>query len=642
MRVTNQMISDRVAFNLTRSLDRFMRLQSMMSSGRRIEKPSDDPIGTHKDLGYRHILSGIGQFRSNISSALSLLSRYDNILGNINDSLSTANELAISLANDTYDDVARAAAAEEAKSLFEQIIALGNSRLEGRYIFSGFRTGTQSFRLGTHGVEYMGDRGDIRVEIESATRTGINLIGSDILLGRFSVIGEESDWLTGVDSTTALSDLNLGDGVDLAPGTFVVRDNNLDIDISIDISAATTLGDLIAQVNGQLAAGGINNLTVSLGDEGNNLKWEAVDNGLISRETSLSNLNSGRGVDLSEGRILIHDSSDSINFEVDLTGAASIGDAIDTINAALIAAGVTGVTADINAAGTGIDIVDANGLPFGLIVDEVSDSSTTAADLGLQGNIDPVLSGTDLNPQPDFSVTETAAGETTGADLGLLGDFFYGLAGTSLQPRLADTTLLANLNNGLGYDLGRVTIALGVDSVTLDLGDPTFTTVGDIIDAINNCGLEITAAVNEAHTGIQITTTADNKTLIIDEADNSRTAHNLGLFGSPDILGSMMLLIDALEHDDREILEQLVGNFEKGMKHVLSSRAAVGSKVIRLETTDSRLVDLNYNFTKLLSEVEDADLTRLVTDLASQENNYQAALVASAKIIQPTLLDFLR
>ena len=44
---------------------------------------------------------------------------------------------------------------------------------------------------------------------------------------------------------------------------------------------------------------------------------------------------------------------------------------------------------------------------------------------------------------------------------------------------------------------------------------------------------------------------------------------------------------------------------------------------------------------ELLSEVEDADLTELVTQLAMQETSYQSALIASSKIIQPSLLDFL-
>ena len=51
---------------------------------------------------------------------------------------------------------------------------------------------------------------------------------------------------------------------------------------------------------------------------------------------------------------------------------------------------------------------------------------------------------------------------------------------------------------------------------------------------------------------------------------------------------------------------------------------------------------MELNYTKLLSEVEDIDITEALTQLATHENNYQASLLAAAKIIQPSLVDFLR
>lgn len=318
MRVTNNMIANQVTLNLSHSIERFMRLQSMMSSGRRIGKPSDDPIGTQKDLGYRHILSEIGQYKKNIGQALSLLASYDNILGNVKNGLSAANELAVSLSNDTYDETARMAAANEADSLFNQLISLANSQLEGRYIFSGHRTGAQALEASASGVEYLGDFGNIQIEIETACKTGINLIGAEVFLQRFSILGEDSNWHPGINGLTRLSDLNLGSGIDLTPGTFMVTDNNLGINVIVDVSGCTTLDDVIMEINNQLNAGAITNLTASFGLEGNNLRWEAVANGLISGGTSLANLNSGLGVDLSEGKILISDAGGGINLEVDL------------------------------------------------------------------------------------------------------------------------------------------------------------------------------------------------------------------------------------------------------------------------------------------------------------------------------------
>ncbi len=86
----------------------------------------------------------------------------------------------------------------------------------------------------------------------------------------------------------------------------------------------------------------------------------------------------------------------------------------------------------------------------------------------------------------------------------------------------------------------------------------------------------------------------------------------------------------------------MLQNLDDGIEHLLNQRASVGARDIRLERTHSRLTDLELGFTKLLSEVEDADMTKLVTDLATYENNYQAALMARARIIQPSLLDILQ
>lgn len=128
---------------------------------------------------------------------------------------------------------------------------------------------------------------------------------------------------------------------------------------------------------------------------------------------------------------------------------------------------------------------------------------------------------------------------------------------------------------------------------------------------------------------------------MIEEVGGGKTAHNLGIYGSSDLIGSLMILVKALRENDQGVTGQIVGNLDLGMQELLNQRASVGAKVKRLETTDSRLTDLNYNFTKLLSEVEDADITKLVTDLAAQENSYRSALIAASKIIQPSLLDFL-
>ncbi len=293
----------------------------------------------------------------------------------------------------------------------------------------------------------------------------------------------------------------------------------------------------------------------------------------------------------------------------------------------------------INFATTGLDIIDTDWPATELIIDDL-EGSTTASDLGIQGTVGAVLNGTDLHPVSDFTVAESEAGQTTAGDLGLTGSFNYDFSGKDLSPRLLSDTLLADLNSGNGINQGLVKISQGDHVIEVDLSSAV--TVQDVIDMLNGSGLDIVASINEAQTGIQIESTSDTESLAIQEVHDGYTAHEWGIYGSPDILGSLIVLEEAIRNGEEEDTSNLIENMYNSIDQLLSQRSMVGSKVIRLETANSRLSDQSFNFTKLLSEVEDADLTKLVADLATQENSYQAAMIASSKIIQPSLLNFLK
>ncbi len=639
MRVTNNMISDRMVFNMQRSISRFLTLQGQLSTGKRINKPSDDPIGIQRDLIYRTELNKNEQYQENISQAQTWLMSYDSILNDAKNLITNAKDIAISMANGTYDDSARVGAATEVDSMFERLIQLANSELEGKFTFSGYRTDEKAFEASANGVVYKGDTGKMEYQIEPSSRVTVNLIGSDTFLKQLMILGENADLNVGVTANTLLSDLHAGDGIDQATGTFTITDENLGIVSTIDISGATTLQDVLDTINNQLAADGITNLQAVLGDEGNNILLDTTENGLISDNTSLDKLNGGNGIDMQSGKILVTDGA-GITVQVDFSGASTIQEIRNAFNTQMADAGYPQVMMSLNAAGTGLQIDDASG-SLGLHVEEVSTVSTTATDLGIIGTIDPTLTGNDLNPIVSFAVNDTTG--TTATDLGIFGSFTADKTGDDLDPRITLNTNLSDLKNRLGMNLGELVIHQGDISRTIDLSDPTLVTVQDLIDKLNNSGLDITASINTAGTGIQIANNNPNASLIIEEANSTdTTAKDMGLWGSSDIMGSLLLLGKALRDNDQEGTGLLLENFSNSIDHLLNTRASVGARSIRLESTVNRLKDLEISFTKLLSEVEDADITKLVTELATQENNYKASLMASAKIVQPSLLDFLR
>lgn len=75
---------------------------------------------------------------------------------------------------------------------------------------------------------------------------------------------------------------------------------------------------------------------------------------------------------------------------------------------------------------------------------------------------------------------------------------------------------------------------------------------------------------------------------------------------------------------------------------IVVARADVGSRSVRVEQAAVRAGDAELSLTNSLAEIENADLPRTVVDLKMQEVAYQASLAATARVLQPSLVDFLR
>lgn len=638
-RITTPMLHDSVSFNLQRSISRFLTMQTQLSTGRRINKASDDPVGTVRDLDYRNELAHVAQHQRTIGTALTWTNTYDSLLADVSDFLSTGKEIAVAMADGTYDDVARSASANEIQSLFDRLIQIGNTELEGRRIFGGTATRSKPFEAGPNGVIFRGDQGKIDFEIDSSLKLTINSNGADVFLKSFTTLGEKADLNVAVAGTTALADLLGGAGIDQTPGTFTITDKNRNLTATIDVSGATTVNDVLARINADLASAGITGLTAILGADKNNIALDVTPTGIVTPATLLGQLNEGTGVDLGNGTFRISNGL-GVDVTIDLSGAQSLNDVITRTNAQLATAGVANVTLAINAAGTALQVNDTNGTPLGLTIFEASDTSRLAEHLGILGPVGAQLNGQPLRPKPLFDIAETTG--NTAANLGIIGSFSADKGGEDLNPRLLATSPLASLRNGLGIDRNDLVIWQGERSLTIDMNDPTLGTVQDLLDRINTSGLAVTASINAGASGIQIANNDPSRSLTIEDGTDSRAAKDMGLFGSSDLMGTMIVLNNALKRDDQQGTGMILGQIDMAIQHVLGERSTIGSRAIRLETTAARHDQKEVTYTERLAEVEDADMTSLVTQLSAYENNYRAALGAAGKIIQPSLLDFLR
>lgn len=101
-------------------------------------------------------------------------------------------------------------------------------------------------------------------------------------------------------------------------------------------------------------------------------------------------------------------------------------------------------------------------------------------------------------------------------------------------------------------------------------------------------------------------------------------------------------LEDALTSKDSDGIQKALGNIKDSMNQVLSVTAEIGAKSNRLELTQSKLEDQLITLNELLSFNEDVSLPDAMMRLAIEENVYRASLMVGSKIIQPSLMDFLR
>ena len=89
-------------------------------------------------------------------------------------------------------------------------------------------------------------------------------------------------------------------------------------------------------------------------------------------------------------------------------------------------------------------------------------------------------------------------------------------------------------------------------------------------------------------------------------------------------------------------LTLLIGQIQDSQNHLLTRTAEIGGRQRRLELLESRYEADNLNYEKMRSDAEDADMAEVIMYLKMAETVYQAALSSGARIIQPTLMDFLR
>jgi flagellar hook-associated protein 3 FlgL len=174
------MLNQTLLYDLRNVTNQLSTSEQQLSSGYKLNQPSDDPYGASQALKLRADLAANRQYQSNVQDANSWQNVADTALGDIGDSIQRARDLVLQGANDTNASSDRQAIVTELNQLIDSIKTDANTQYAGRYIFSGTKTSTQPYQLGSNDA-YSGNTAMITREIGVGVQVTINQPGASII-----------------------------------------------------------------------------------------------------------------------------------------------------------------------------------------------------------------------------------------------------------------------------------------------------------------------------------------------------------------------------------------------------------------------------------------------------------------------------
>lgn len=145
MRITNSMMTNGMMLNINRNANSLNRYYKQLSTGKKIQVPSDDPLLASRALKFRTNVAETEQYMKNVSQSLSWMEVTEGAFRNVNNIMFKIRELASRGASDTITYEDREKIMTDIGSLVEQIGLEMNVTYAGRYVFSGYRTDQPPF-----------------------------------------------------------------------------------------------------------------------------------------------------------------------------------------------------------------------------------------------------------------------------------------------------------------------------------------------------------------------------------------------------------------------------------------------------------------------------------------------------------------
>lgn len=210
MRVTQSMLSANSLRNISSSYNKLNQLSNQVQTGKKITKPSDDPVVAMKGMYYRSSLSEVEQYKRNLSELYLWMDNSESSMNQASSGLDRVRELLLQGKTDTNGKDERNAIAEEINQIKEDLVNVANTKVNGKYLFHGTDVSNPPVTAGDPPQVAAnltdGSIDSYKVEVSSGVTMKANVNPATFNQEMFDVVQEIQDKMANNDST-GLDDL---------------------------------------------------------------------------------------------------------------------------------------------------------------------------------------------------------------------------------------------------------------------------------------------------------------------------------------------------------------------------------------------------------------------------------------------------
>ncbi|MDO9584044.1 MAG: flagellar hook-associated protein FlgL [Desulfomicrobium sp.] len=595
MRVSLRNQYSNFLYNLQKTQSRLMDLNMQASSQKRINKPSDDPVGTGRVLNYRSSLASIDQYRKNIDTAKGWLNLADESMMQVSTLMTKLKGLAEQGATGTMTASDREATSYEVRQIFSQLVNLANTRYEGKSIFGGQKFEGSAFEEAL--MVYDQDGKSLGLVTGQASRSFV-----------VQFVGAEGAPVNAANQTCRYSK----DGGATWTTTTVSADGRLDLGgISINLGTDYMV-NLTPETNRSTAKGSWLTIAPTAVYKGDHQSQSAVL--YTAGSSTISALPLGgfeKDVHVKVlGAVLAPGSGGTFQAQYSVDGTTWTTVTVDNVTAPPViqtpyggvqvtgTGNLTGLEFSVKSGSTGVIQMGAtvNAEGRGLFSSDVMVRIDNDLPVDI-GSTTPISYSYSTDGGVNWSTGHTASNTTAAAELLVPGGKLV----------LTERTGVVQLVKNAQFIIHPQTAAHNVEI-----------SAGQYLQ-LNSIGSEIFGGYYE--NGTQP---------VFSDSDVGKN-----------IMVTVGKLVAALENNDQQGCGEALDALKKGHQYFTTQLASVGARENRLDVADTVLSGLKLNETERMSNVEDADLAALLTELANQQLSYEAVLKSSSMIMKMSLVNYL-